>query len=89
MAQTREHLAQPPSAYLQRFYYDTIVHHPTALQFLCTMVGSDRLLLGTDYPFPVADPDPLRLYAQAGFTDADVDAMAGENARVLFRLQGV
>jgi len=89
LAQTREHLAQPPSAYLQRFYYDTIVHHPTALQFLCTMVGSDRLLLGTDYPFPVADPDPLRLYAQAGFTDADIDAMAGENARVLFRLQGV
>jgi predicted TIM-barrel fold metal-dependent hydrolase len=53
------------------------------------MVGSERLLLGTDYPFPVADPDPLRLYAQAGFTDADIDAMAGENARGLFRLQGV
>jgi len=62
------------------------VHHPTALQFLCTMVGSDRLLLGTDYPFPVADPDLLRLYAQAGCTDADIDAIAGENARVLFRL---
>jgi predicted TIM-barrel fold metal-dependent hydrolase len=52
------------------------------------MVGSDRLLLGTDYPFPVADPDPLRLYAQAGFTDADIDAMAGKNAQRLFRLQG-
>ena len=55
---------------------------------LCTMAGSDRLLLGTDYPFPVADPDPLRLYAQAGFADADIDAIAGENAQRLFRLQG-
>jgi aminocarboxymuconate-semialdehyde decarboxylase len=86
LAQTREHLAQPPSTYLQRFYYDTIVHHPTALQFLCAMVGSERLLLGTDYPFPVADPAPLRLYAQAGFADADIDAMAGKNAQRLFRL---
>jgi aminocarboxymuconate-semialdehyde decarboxylase len=86
LAQTREHLAQPPSTYLQRFYYDTIVHHPTALQFLCAMVGSERLLLGTDYPFPVADPDPLRLYARAGFADADIDAMAGKNAQRLFRL---
>jgi predicted TIM-barrel fold metal-dependent hydrolase len=50
------------------------------------MVGRDHLLLGTDYPFPVADPDPLRLYAQAGFTNADIDAIAGENARGLFRL---
>jgi predicted TIM-barrel fold metal-dependent hydrolase len=51
------------------------------------MVGSDHLLLGTDYPFPVADPDPLRLYAQAGFPDADIAAMAGGNAQALFHLQ--
>jgi aminocarboxymuconate-semialdehyde decarboxylase len=88
LAQTRERLAQPPSTYLRRFYYDTIVHHPTALQFLCTMVGSDHLLLGTDYPFPVADPDPLRLYAQAGFAAPDIAAMAGDNACALFRLGG-
>jgi len=86
LPQTRAHLAQPPSAYLRRLYYDTIVHHPTALQFLCTMVGSDRLLLGTDYPFPVADPDPVQLYTQAGFSAADSAAMAGGNAQALFRL---
>lgn len=83
---TRAHLAQPPSSYLQRFYYDTIVHHPTALQFLCSMVGSERLLLGTDYPFPVADPDPLRLYRQAGFDAEVIEALAGGNAQRLFRL---
>lgn len=86
LASAREHLAQPPSAYLSRFYYDTIVHHPTALQFLRTMVGADRLLLGTDYPFPVADPDPVGLYAQAGFAAAEVQAMAGGTAQALFRL---
>ena len=60
---------------------------PRILQFLCTMVGSDHLLLGTDYPFPVADPDPLRLYAQAGFAAPDIAAMAGDNACALFRLE--
>jgi aminocarboxymuconate-semialdehyde decarboxylase len=86
LEQVRARLAQPPSTYLRRFYYDTIVHHPTALQFLRCMVGSDRLLLGTDYPFPVADPDPLRLYAQAEVPAADIAAIAGDNAQALFRL---
>jgi hypothetical protein len=44
--------------------------------------------LGTDYPFPVADPDPLHLYRQAGFAAADIAAMAGDNASALFRLGG-
>ena len=69
-------------------HWNVTVHHSTALPFLCTMVGSDQLLLGTDYPFPVADPDPLRLYAQAGFADADIAAMAGGNTQALFRLEG-
>ncbi|MGE3540262.1 MAG: amidohydrolase family protein [Candidatus Tectimicrobiota bacterium] len=86
LPQTRAHLRHPPSHYLRRFYYDTIVHHPTALQFLCTMVGSDRLLLGTDYPFPVADPDPLRLYSQAGFDAEVIAALAGGNAAQLFHV---
>jgi aminocarboxymuconate-semialdehyde decarboxylase len=44
---------QPPSAYLRRFFYDTILHYPAALRYLRDLVGSDRLLLGTDYPFPM------------------------------------
>ncbi|GIX49064.1 MAG: hypothetical protein KatS3mg131_3275 [Candidatus Tectimicrobiota bacterium] len=83
---TRRHLAQPPSAYLRRFYYDTVVHHPTALRFLSTLVGSDRLLLGSDYPFPMAVPDPVQLLARAGFSEAEQAAIAAANARALFRL---
>ena len=51
------------------------------------MVGSDHRLIGTDYPFPVADPDPLQLYTQAGFADVEMAAMAGGNAGALFRLE--
>ena len=78
--------AQTPSDYLRRFWYDTIVHMPPALSFLRELVGSDRLLLGTDYPFPVDDPDPLQIIREAGFPDDEVSQISGDNACRLFDL---
>src|SRR5207247_5335586 len=45
LAQTREHLAQPPSTYLRRFYSDQNVAQSTALHFLRTRVGTDPSIL--------------------------------------------
>lgn len=78
--------AEPPSAYLRRFFYDTILHHPAALRYLRDLVGSDRLLLGTDYPFPVDDPAPLELLRAAGCPADETAQIAGENTRRLFKL---
>ena len=78
--------ARPPSAYLRRFFYDTILHHPSALSYLRDLVGSDRLLLGTDYPFPVDDRAPLALLQASGCSARDLAQIAGENARQLFKL---
>jgi aminocarboxymuconate-semialdehyde decarboxylase len=78
--------AQPPSAYLSRFFYDTIVHLPAALAYLRDMVGSRRLLMGTDYPFPVDDEAPLQLLEQAGFPVDQIAQISGDNARRLFRI---
>jgi aminocarboxymuconate-semialdehyde decarboxylase len=86
LERTREKIAHPPSMYLRRFFYDTIVHHATALRFLGTLVGSDRLLLGSDYPFPMADPTPVQHCTEAGFSQAEIAAITGETARTLFRL---
>ena len=78
--------AEPPSAYLRRFHYDTILHYPAALAYLRDLVGSDRLLLGTDYPFPVDDGAPLALLEAAGCSADDVARIAEENSRRLFKL---
>ena len=78
--------AQPPSAYLRRFWYDTIVHLPAALRYLRDLVGSDRILLGTDYPFPVDDQDPLENIQAAGFPAGEVDQITEGNAKALFKL---
>lgn len=48
-----------PSSLLERFYFDTLTHDPAALAFLLQRVGPQRLCLGSDYPFDMADPDPV------------------------------
>jgi aminocarboxymuconate-semialdehyde decarboxylase len=47
-----------PSDYLRRFYYDTIIHAPDPLAFLIEMVGADRVMLGSDFPFDMGSSDP-------------------------------
>ena len=78
--------AQPPSAYLRRFYYDTILYDAAAINFLRDLVGVDRLLMGTDYPFPVVEQNPVRFLETSGFSPEDVDQIGGEQSRQLFKL---
>ena len=77
--------AEPPSAYLGRFHYDTILHHAPALNYLRDLVGIEKMLLGTDMPFPPGDPDALSTLRAADFTDADITQIADVNPRALFQ----
>lgn len=78
--------SQPPSAYMRRFYYDTILYQPAPLSYLRDLAGLDRLLLGTDYPFPVFEPAPLQLLEATGWSPNDLAQIGGETARQLFKL---
>jgi aminocarboxymuconate-semialdehyde decarboxylase len=74
----------PPSAYLKRFYYDTIVHDPEILRWLASRVSASRVVLGSDYSFPPADRDPVATVRRAEFTAAEERAILEENALALF-----
>ena len=74
----------PPSAYLERVSYDTLLHDAAALRYLTSRVGVDRLVLGTDDGFPPADLDPLASLRRAGFTTDEVQRIADTNPRRLF-----
>lgn len=78
--------AGPASGYARRFYYDTITHSPRSLSFLCDAVGGDRLLLGSDFPFGMGDPEPVAAVRRAGLGEAGERAALGENAVRLFEL---
>jgi aminocarboxymuconate-semialdehyde decarboxylase len=83
----RKLISEPPSAYLKWLYYDTCVFRPDLIENLVKLVGADRVLLGSDYPFDMGDPDPLGLVqACTGLSLAQHTAISGGNARMLFGL---
>jgi aminocarboxymuconate-semialdehyde decarboxylase len=79
-------LPQPPTSYLKRIYVDTVVFTPHQLKALVDLFGKDHVLMGTDYPFDMADYDPIEHVASAGFDAATVAALAGGNAKRLLGL---
>jgi predicted TIM-barrel fold metal-dependent hydrolase len=76
--------AQPPSAYLRRIWYDALVYSPQALRHLVEVVGSDKVMLGTDYPFDMGVTDPVERAAAAGLPASDLTAILSGNATALF-----
>jgi len=83
-AQQSDVAKAPPSSYLRRFYYDTILHDPSILQWLASRVSVGRIALGSDYSFPPADLDPVGTVRKAGFTGPDFQAIVEDNPRALF-----
>jgi aminocarboxymuconate-semialdehyde decarboxylase len=78
-------ISRPPGDYLRMLYADSVVHDPGALSFLVGVMGADRVMLGTDYPFPMGDQDPLALIGSApGLEAADIEAITTSNARSIF-----
>jgi aminocarboxymuconate-semialdehyde decarboxylase len=75
---------QPPSTYLKRFYYDTILHDPMILRWLAERVSVSRIALGTDYSFPPADEYPMATVRAAGFSENEIHMIVEENPKVLF-----
>ena len=76
---TATHLGAAPSSFLERFYYDTVVHSGEALRFLTERVGTERVVLGSDYPFPMGDPEPVTTVRTAGLGGDAVEAILSVN----------
>ena len=47
-----------PREYFGKVYFDSCVHDPRALRYLIDTVGIDRVMMGTDYPFPLGEQEP-------------------------------
>ncbi|MGH3329276.1 MAG: amidohydrolase family protein [Streptomycetales bacterium] len=83
-ARTAKRLSRPPSEWVRHLYYDTVVHAPEALTALVGLVGADRVVLGSDYPFEMGDPDPVATVRAAPGLDDEQRALIYQGN--LFRL---
>lgn len=85
----RRLVPEPPSTYLRRLHFDTCVFRPDLIENLVRLAGADRVMLGSDYPFDMGDPDPVgTLKALTGLTPGQRAAIARGNAQALFGLGG-
>jgi aminocarboxymuconate-semialdehyde decarboxylase len=87
-ADCREHIDQPPSEYLKRFYYDTVNFNPAAIRLALDFAGPDRILAGSDYPHQIGSIPLMLETLKALDVDESVRArILGENAAALLRLR--
>jgi hypothetical protein len=63
-----------PRRYLDRFFIDSLVHDPVALQSIVDLFGSKQICLGSDYPFPLGEDRPGTLVEQANFLSEEQKA---------------
>lgn len=83
-SEARENIEQPPSEYLNKFYYDCLTHDEQALRMLIDRVGVERVLFGTDWPFDMAIDWPVSwLLGLESLTQDEKDAILYKNAEAL------
>ena len=58
-----------PREYLKRIYLDSLVHDPLMLRYMVELMGSGRIALGSDYPFPLGEASPGALIDACGFPE--------------------
>lgn len=63
--------ARNPREYLGKVWFDSCVHDQAALRYLLDAAGSNRVMLGTDYPFPLGEQEPGAGIAALGLSDAE------------------
>ena len=77
-------IKKAPSEYLKQMYYDTMVFQPEAVRHLAAEVGSDRLMIGTDTPYPRTSTAVDLILDTKELTDEEkIAVLGGTAARLL------
>jgi aminocarboxymuconate-semialdehyde decarboxylase len=87
----RNHAITPgvgdPVAALASIYTDTILHDVRVLKFVIEMLGTERLMMGSDMPFPIGDTEPSKIVTDAGLSAPQSTSINGGLAARLFKIQ--
>jgi aminocarboxymuconate-semialdehyde decarboxylase len=76
-----------PRKGFEAMYYDSCVFDADSLEYLAKKAGTARIMLGSDAPFPIGDPEPKKVVDAANFSAADKDKILSLTAQAVFRLR--
>jgi len=70
-----------PKEFLGKFWVDSLSHDDQALKFVLDLLGEDKIVLGSDYPFPLGEHHPGEMVERTSLlTDRQKDKILGSNA---------
>ena len=76
-----------PRKGFEAMYFDSCVFDSDALEYLAKKATAERVMLGSDMPFPIGDPEPKRVVEGAYFTEAQKMGILGGTAQGVFRVR--
>ncbi len=79
-------LPKAPSAYLDRFFLDTIVHSKQIMEFVISTVGAERVMIGSDYCFDMGYERPVQFLEQINLSSEQRKMILGGTAAKLLKL---
>lgn len=85
-ADARGNLPMPPTTYLKKIFFDSVVFTNEQLEALVRLVGADKVMMGTDYPYDMAEYDPVGHVAGSDLSQEAKVAVLGATARSLFNI---
>ncbi|KAK8745387.1 hypothetical protein OTU49_000163 [Cherax quadricarinatus] len=77
----------PPRSYLGKFWCDSLVHDADALKLLIKVIGERRVVLGSDYPFPLGEQHPGKLVESSDLPDSLKKQILFDNALEFLNLE--
>ena len=69
-----------PKKYLGKFWLDSLVHDKNTLDYIITLMGEDKIVLGTDYPFPLGELNPGNLIRSMSYNIEKNNKLFSQNA---------
>ena len=83
-----DHITRPPSYYMKKIYYDTMVFSHEQLEHLVNLWGANHVVIGTDYPYDMGYYKPVDFVNKTrSLTRAQKTAIIGGNAAKLLGLK--
>jgi aminocarboxymuconate-semialdehyde decarboxylase len=74
------HLRSSPLALLRHSYVDSIVHGAQELLYLIEVLGAERVVLGSDFPFDMGASTPVSLFGAPLTNDVRQQILVGHRA---------